>query len=70
MTLLLDDLTGYRCRILKATGCPLDEATILEELMRHVILCSELDHLTPEAFDQAACTAYDTLRQLHGENEG
>ena len=68
MTLLLDDLTGYAASSRRQAARWTKQ--ILEELMRHVILCSELDHLTPEAFDQAACTTHDTLRQLHGENEG
>lgn len=55
-------LPGYERSIWKATGCEIEEAHGVEEIMR--LEYSTLDHLDRRRFDQVARESYITLKEL------
>jgi HEAT repeat protein len=50
-------MSSYEQSIVKATGCPPQHAAEIEEIMRHDVVHSTLDWLSPEQFAQAAVKA-------------
>lgn len=55
-------LPGYERSIWKATDCPLEDASVIEELMR--LEYSTLDHLDKRRFNQIARNAQKDLAYL------
>ncbi|MSR54228.1 MAG: hypothetical protein EXS09_13190 [Gemmataceae bacterium] len=56
--------SGYTKIILKATRCSLQEADLVEEIMRDVIFHSTLDWQTKEELESAATTAFAVLQEM------
>ena len=57
-------MNQYHGLIVGYTGCSIDDVYEVEDIMRHDVVHSTLDWLTPEQFKRAAVTAYAVLKEL------